>query len=81
MKIIFELLKEYGADTMRSFTVIPDFGGYFASVKEVVEYTPQKITLKIKRYLLKIVGENLSIGKYFEQDLLILGKILGVTLE
>lgn len=81
MKLIEELLKEYGADTLKSFTVIPDFGGYFCGVKAVTEYSVGQICLAVKKYNFKIIGENLSIGKYFEQDLLILGKISGVQIE
>lgn len=81
MKLLEQILNELGADTLKSFSIIPDFGGYFRSVKGVSEYSPQKITLLLKKSHLIIEGENLTLGKYFEEDLFIKGKITGVKLD
>ena len=81
MKLIKEILKEYGADVLKSFTIIPNFGGYFCSVKSVIEYTPQKIILSQNKKIIKVHGENLSILEYFQQDMLILGNFSGVEIE
>ena len=35
MKLLEQILSEMGADTLKSFTVIPRFGGYFRSVKSI----------------------------------------------
>lgn len=81
MKHLQQILMDAGADTDRAFTVIPDFGGYFKSVKRVDEYTPEKIKLTVGKRRLTITGSNLTIDKYFQQDLLIRGDITGVELE
>lgn len=81
MKLLEQILSELGADTLKSFSIVPDFGGYFRSVKGVLEYSSQKIILALKKSKLMIEGENLTLGKYFEEDLFIKGKITGVKLD
>lgn len=81
MKLLEQILSELGADTLKSFSVIPDFGGYFRSVKAVAEYSPQTIVLNLKKNKLTVTGENLTLGKYFEEDLLIKGKITEVHID
>lgn len=60
---------------------MPAFGGYFRSVKSVAEYTPQKIVLLLRKTVLTLEGENMEIGKYFEQDLFIKGNIRVINVE
>ena len=81
MKLLQQILLDAGADTNRAFTVVPQFGGYFKSVKRVDEYTPEKIVLTIAKQRVTVAGKNLTIDKYFQQDLLIRGAITGVELE
>ena len=81
MKLLEQILSELGADTLKSFSIIPDFGGYFRSVKGVVEYSSEKIVLALKKNRITVTGENLTLGKYFEEDLLIKGKIKGVQID
>lgn len=81
MKLLEQILFELGGDTLRAFTVVPDFGGYFRSVKSVAEYSPEKIILNQKKARLCVEGENLEISKYFEQDIFIKGKISGVKID
>ena len=81
MKLLEQILSELGADTLKSFSIIPDFGGYFRSVKGVAEYSSEKIVLVLKKNRITVTGENLTLGKYFEEDLLIKGKIKGVQIE
>lgn len=81
MKLLQQILNESGADLGNSFTVIPFFGGYFKSVKKIMDYTPQKIVLTVAKKRLTVVGEKLTVEKYFQQDLFIKGDIAGVTLE
>ena len=49
MKLLEQILSELGADTLKSFSVVPDFGGYFRSVKGVSEYSPEKIVLSSEK--------------------------------
>ncbi|MDE7380174.1 MAG: YabP/YqfC family sporulation protein [Clostridia bacterium] len=81
MKLLQQILAEAGADLDRSFTVVPQFGGYFKSVKRVDEYTPERIVLSVAKMRLTVVGEKLIIDKYFQQDLFVRGSITGVTFE
>ena len=81
MKLLEQILSELGADTLKSFSIIPDFGGYFRSVKGVVEYSSERILLALKKNKITVTGENLTLGKYFEEDLLIKGKISGVQID
>ena len=81
MKLLDQILSELGADTLKSFSIIPDFGGYFRSIKGVSEYSSEKVVLVLKKNRITVVGENLTLGKYFEEDLLIKGKISGVQID
>ena len=81
MKLLDQILSELGADTLKSFSIIPDFGGYFRSVKGVAEYSSEKVVLTLKKNRITVLGENLTLGKYFEEDLLIKGKIAGVQID
>ncbi len=81
MKLLEQILSELGADTLKSFSVVPDFGGYFRSVKGVSEYSSEKIVLVLRKNKIVIEGEGLTLGKYFEQDLFIKGKIKGVKID
>lgn len=81
MKLLTQLLKEAGADMAGAVTIVPLFGGYFTSVKRVEEYTPTKIVLSAYKRRVVILGENLTIDKFFLQDLSIKGNITGVTFE
>ena len=81
MKLLEQIIGELGGDTLKAFTVVPTFGGYFRSVKSVAEYTPQKIVLLLRKTVLTLEGENMEIGKYFEQDLVIKGNIRVINVE
>ena len=81
MKLLDQILSELGADTLKSFSIIPDFGGYFRSVKGVAEYSAEKVVLTLKKNRITVLGENLTLGKYFEEDLLIKGRIAGVQID
>lgn len=81
MNVLDQILFELGADTLKAFTVIPAFGGYFKSVKSVKEYSPEKIILILHKSALILQGEKLEIGKYFEQDIFIKGNIKVINVE
>lgn len=81
MKLLEQILCELGGDTLKAFTVIPDFGGYFRSVRGVAEYSPEKIILSLRKKVLTIEGEKLEICKYFEQDVFISGDIREVKID
>ena len=63
MKLLEQIIGELGGDTLKAFTVVPTFGGYFRSVKSVAEYTPQKIVLLLRKTVLTLEGENMEIDR------------------
>lgn len=81
MKLLEQILSELGADTLKAFTVVPSFGGYFRSVKSVAEYSENKIVLVLRKAILTLEGENLEIGSYFEQDVFIKGNVKAVKID
>lgn len=81
MKLLEQIMEELGGDTSKSFTIVPRFGGYFRSIKSISEYTPQKIVLKLKKFDLTLTGEDMQVGKYFEEDLFIKGDIKGIQID
>ena len=81
MKLLEQILSELGADTLKSFSIVPGFGGYFRSVKGVAEFSPEKIVLALRKNKITVEGTELAIGKYFEEDVLITGSIAGVKID
>lgn len=81
MKLLEQILGELGADTLKSFTIVPKFGGYFRSVKAVKEFSQDKIILSLKRGEITLTGEKLEIGSYFEEDIFVKGDIRNIEIE
>lgn len=81
MKLLEQILNELGADDLKSFTIVPTFGGYFRSVKTIVSYSAEKTVLLIGKNTVAIEGDNLEVGSYFEQDIFIKGNIKAVKVE
>lgn len=81
MKLLDQILSEMGGDTLKSFTVIPGFGGYFRSIKSIAEFSPQKIVLRLKKHDIILAGEDMQVGKYFEEDIFIKGNIEGIQID
>ncbi len=74
-------MDELGADTLKSFSIVPSFGGYFRSVKSIAEYSPERLVLLQKKTSIVLEGENLQVGKYFEEDIFIKGNIKVIKVE
>ena len=72
---------ELGADTLKSFTVVPAFGGYFRSVKSVAEYSAEKVVLSGRKFTLTLEGEKLEVGSYFQEDIFIKGDIKVIKID
>lgn len=81
MKLLEQILEELGGDTLKSFSIVPAFGGYFRSIKSIAEYSPEKIILLQKKIAITLQGENLEVGKYFEEDIFIKGDIKAVNID
>ena len=63
------------------YTVREGRGGYFQNVKGIGGFSPNEITLTLRRGVLKVTGENLSVEKYCESDVFVKGKIISVARE
>ncbi len=74
-------MDELGADMLKSFSIVPSFGGYFRSVKSIAEYSPERLVLLQKKTSIVLEGENLQVGKYFEEDIFIKGNIKVIKVE
>lgn len=81
MKLLEQILADLGADMAHSVTFVPGVCCYVRGVKTVVEFTPQKVIIVSGKNRLFVEGEGLTVGKYFEGDLLINGGIRGVGIE
>lgn len=81
MKLMEQVLSELGADDLKAFTVIPAFGGYFRCVKNIAEYSAEKVVLVLRKTVVTLEGEGLEIGRYFEQDIFIKGDIKVVKVD
>ncbi len=62
-------------------TIIGEVAGYFENVKSIKKYSKEEIILLIKKQMVKISGEELTIKKYCEGDLAICGKIKSIVRE
>lgn len=70
-----------GAEADKSITLIPSFGAYLTAVKRVEEFSPENIKLNCCNRTVLITGKNLTVGKYFQGDMIICGEITGVKVE
>lgn len=81
MKLLEQILGELGADTLKSFTVVPSFGGYFRSIRGVNEYSAERVVLRSKKFTVTLEGEKLEVGSYFEEDIFIKGDIKVIKID
>ncbi|MBQ7368295.1 MAG: YabP/YqfC family sporulation protein [Clostridia bacterium] len=79
MRLFDEIFKGETLGTAR-FTQIVGGGGYFEGVKTVGDFTPERIVLYFPSGVLTVEGTGLSIGKYCDGDLRLLGTIRCVRL-
>ena len=75
MRLFDEIFKNDTLASLSRCVVIVGGGGYFEGVKTVGDFTPERIVLYFPKETVIIEGENLSIGKYYDGDLRLLGKI------
>lgn len=81
MEFLHEVLSAAGADMLYAVTIVPDFGCYFRGVKGVNEYSEQKILLTVGKMTVAVTGEGLCVGRFYEGDLFVSGRVRGVTIE
>lgn len=75
MRLFDEIFKNDTLASLARCVVIVGGGGYFEGVKTVGDFTPERIVLYFPKETVIVEGENLSIGKYCDGDLRLLGKI------
>ena len=81
MRLFDEIFKNDTLASLARCMLIVGGGGYFEGVKTVGDFTPERIVLYFPKETVIIEGENLSIGKYYDGDLRLLGKINSWRLE
>ena len=81
MKLLEQILKELGADTLKSITLVPGFCCYLKSVKSVIEFSDEKIQLQVGKLRVVVEGVDMQIGEYFEGDILIRGDVRGIKID
>lgn len=75
MRLFDEIFKSDTLASLARCTLIVGGGGYFEGVKTVGDFTPERIVLYFPKETIVVEGEGLSIGKYCDGDLRLLGKI------
>ena len=81
MRLFDEIFKNDTLASLARCVVIIGGGGYFEGVKTVGDFTPERIVLYFPKETVVVEGENLSIGKYYDGDLRLHGKIYSWRLE
>ena len=79
MQLYDELFKSVDGVASARCNIVPRGGGYFEGVKAVGDFSSERIVLYFPRESVEIVGENLAIGKYYEGDLYLTGRIFCVA--
>lgn len=78
MRLIEQILDEFGADGLKSVTLVFGQCCYLKSVKSVLCFSPNQIVLSVGKSSVCVEGEELTVGEYFEGDLLIKGNVRSV---
>ncbi len=78
MRLLEQILKEAGADALKSVTFVPGECCYLKSVKSVNVCTPSVISVTAGKREIKVEGEGLRVDRYFEGDLFVRGDVKGV---
>ncbi len=76
MKLSQQILSELGADTSAAVTLVFNFAAYASGVKEIAEFTPERVVLLRGSGKVEIGGEDLCVYEYFGGDVIIRGKVL-----
>ena len=81
MKLLEQIFKELGVDTLKSITLVPGSCCYLKSVKSVVGFSAEKIELRVGKTCVTVDGVDMQIGEYFEGDMLIKGDVRGIKID
>ncbi len=78
MRLYDEIFKNADGGATSRCIIVPNGEGYFEGVKAVGDFSSTRIVLCFPKIELEITGENLSIKKYYDGDLRLLGKIISM---
>lgn len=81
MRLYDEIFKNADGAALCRCIVVPGGGGYFEGVKAVGEFTPEKIEIYFSKQRIEIVGAGLSIKKFCDGDLQVLGRIFRLEMD
>ena len=80
MRLYDEIFKSADGFALQKYTVVIGGGGYFEGVKSVGDFSPEQVVLFFPKNSLQIDGKGLSIKKYCDGDLELVGVIHTITL-
>ena len=81
MRLYGEIFKKADGEIYPSpkCLIVPNGNGYFEGVKQVGEFSPQRIDVYFRGVCVRVDGEFLCIKKYCDGDLEVGGKIISVS--
>ena len=80
MRLYDEIFKSAEGAALSRCIIVPRGGGYFEGVKAVGDFSSERIVLYFPRESVAVEGEDLSIGKYYDGDLRLTGRIFCVRI-
>ncbi len=81
MRLYDEIFKNTDGISLSRCTFVPNGGGYFEGVKAVGDFSSERIVVCFAKQSVTVEGEDLSIKKYYDGDLQILGHIYSLRVE
>ena len=75
MRLYDEIFKNADGGALARCILVPCGGGYFEGVKAVGDFSSRRIVLCFPKESVEVVGEGLTIKKYCDGDLQLVGKI------
>lgn len=81
MRLYDEIFKKADGELYPSpkCLIVPNGNGYFEGVKQVGEFTPERVDIYFRGVSVRVDGAELSIKKYCDGDLELCGKIISVS--
>ncbi len=85
MRLFEEILAQFGfggdvAFFGAKFVVYEGKCAYFENVKSIASFSSERVEILLKKGQVRIEGENFSIARYGEGDLLLAGKVQKVEI-
>lgn len=81
MRLYDEIFRNVEGTAFSRCIIAVGGNAYFQGVRSVGDFSPEKIVLYFKEGEVTVEGEDLSVGRYCEGDLLLNGRVLSYRLE